>query len=130
VSGGQVLLVRHTYGPLEWELPGGGSRRGEPAETTMRRELREEVGIEVAGALELGTGRGSGRYARARVIYFSAELADRAAVVRDPVEIAEVAWFDPAQTPRPLGIHAAQALSLYNEAIASPQRDPGSPARG
>ena len=29
VCRGEVLLVRHTYGPERWELPGGGVHRGE-----------------------------------------------------------------------------------------------------
>jgi 8-oxo-dGTP pyrophosphatase MutT (NUDIX family) len=130
-SDGAVLLVRHTYGPREWELPGGGSRRNEPAAATMRRELREEVGVEVGDdAVELGVGRGPGRHEGTRVSYFTASVPDRGAIVRDPVEIAEVAWFDPEQLPTALGDHARRALRLYKEAIASPPRDPGSPSRG
>jgi 8-oxo-dGTP pyrophosphatase MutT (NUDIX family) len=128
-NGGEVLMVRHTYGPPEWELPGGGSRRGEEAVETMRRELREELGVDVADAVALGTDHGQGRAEHTRVSYFTAELPNRN-VRRDPVEIAEVAWFDPASPPRPLGWHAAKALARYDEALASRASDPGSPLRG
>ena len=44
-----ILLVRHSYGPQHWALPGGGLASGEDAEACARRELREELGL--AGTL-------------------------------------------------------------------------------
>jgi 8-oxo-dGTP pyrophosphatase MutT (NUDIX family) len=44
-GGGRVLLVHHTYGRLNWELPGGGSEPGEAPDETARRELLEETGL-------------------------------------------------------------------------------------
>jgi 8-oxo-dGTP pyrophosphatase MutT (NUDIX family) len=128
-NAGEVLLVRHTYGPHEWELPGGGSRRGEAPIATLRRELREELQVDVTEPIPLGAVNGPGRYAGNRVSYFTAELPARD-VVRDPVEIAEVAWFDPAAPPMPLGWYATQALVRHSEALASRASDPGSPVRG
>jgi ADP-ribose pyrophosphatase YjhB (NUDIX family) len=45
---GRVMLVEHTY-RRGWYLPGGGVRRKEPLDDGLRRELREEVGIELTG---------------------------------------------------------------------------------
>lgn len=42
---GRVLLVHHTYGRLNWELPGGGSEPGEAPDETAIRELLEETGL-------------------------------------------------------------------------------------
>jgi 8-oxo-dGTP diphosphatase len=42
---GRVLLVHHTYGRLNWELPGGGSEPGEAPDETATRELLEETGL-------------------------------------------------------------------------------------
>src|SRR2546430_17534647 len=44
---GRILLVKHAYGELNWELPGGGGEARESAEETARREAREEVGVEL-----------------------------------------------------------------------------------
>lgn len=49
---GKLVLVRHSYAP-GWRLPGGGVRRGEPAEEAVLRELREEIGLTHAAAPQL-----------------------------------------------------------------------------
>ena len=41
------MANRHPAG-IRWGLPGGAQRRGEPLPATVRRECREETGLEVA----------------------------------------------------------------------------------
>ncbi|WP_284741687.1 NUDIX domain-containing protein [Amycolatopsis sp. RTGN1] len=49
----RVLLVRPTYldakyrGKEKWELPGGGAEQGEFPIDTARREIKEELGLDV-----------------------------------------------------------------------------------
>jgi 8-oxo-dGTP pyrophosphatase MutT (NUDIX family) len=49
---GRVLLVHHTYGKLNWELPGGLREADETPAENAARELREETGL-IAGSLTL-----------------------------------------------------------------------------
>lgn len=51
-SGGDVLLVRHSYLP-GWYLPGGGVDAGEVMADAARRELHEETGITATSAPHL-----------------------------------------------------------------------------
>jgi len=44
-GGGRVLLVHHTYGRLNWELPGGRGEADEAPDETALRELVEETGL-------------------------------------------------------------------------------------
>ncbi|QAY65806.1 NUDIX hydrolase [Paenibacillus protaetiae] len=44
---GHVLLVKHSYGKYNWELPGGKGEERESAEQTAKREVLEEVGLTV-----------------------------------------------------------------------------------
>jgi 8-oxo-dGTP diphosphatase len=53
---GQVLLTRRPAGKHLaglWEFPGGKCEPGEPPEHALRRELREELGIEIRGVEKL-----------------------------------------------------------------------------
>lgn len=44
-AAGCVLLVHHTYGRLNWELPGGLVEPGEAPHEGAKRELLEETGL-------------------------------------------------------------------------------------
>ncbi len=103
---GRVLLVKHGYGRLNWEIPGGGAEPHESAEDTARREAREEVGI----GLEIE--RLSGVYwdpvwSEGRGLHHFVFAARIAAVsgeprVADQNEITDLGWFWPAALPRPI----------------------------
>jgi mutator protein MutT len=54
---GKLLVCRRRADaafPLKWEFPGGKVERGESDIDALKRELREELGIEIHGATLLG----------------------------------------------------------------------------
>ena len=95
---GRVLLVKHAYGELNWELPGGGGEPGESAEETAHREVREEVGV------QLEVERISGIYwdPAESAHHFAFRARHRGEPRVASPEITDVAWFSPDRLPRPI----------------------------
>jgi 8-oxo-dGTP pyrophosphatase MutT (NUDIX family) len=95
-DGDRVLLVRHSYGARAWDLPGGAGRRGESAPAIARREMAEELGIDISAWRDLGALRSvRGRH---HVRILAAEVS--APMLRpDPVELETAAWFDRDRLP-------------------------------
>jgi 8-oxo-dGTP pyrophosphatase MutT (NUDIX family) len=50
---GRVLMVRQTKGPRSWTFPGGKVQKSENLITALRRELREEIGLDAVTAAPL-----------------------------------------------------------------------------
>jgi ADP-ribose pyrophosphatase YjhB (NUDIX family) len=89
----EVLLVRHAYGSRRWGLPGGLIKRSEDAQTTVAREMSEELGLSELQWLDLGrieyTGADRGWHV---VRCFACRVPSRS-VTPDAAEIGDVAWF-------------------------------------
>ena len=100
---GRVLLVKHTYGHLNWEIPGGVGMPGEAPSVTAQRELREET------TLELPEGQLSGVYYDAihrfgPMLHFVFRFAPRDGLnpIAQLPEIGELGWFYLNELPRPM----------------------------
>ncbi len=98
---GRVLMVHHSYGHLNWEIPGGGSEPGESAIETAIREVREETGLEVG--VERMTGIYWDTATDSHHFAFRAHQVDPSAKpVADGAEITELGFFSPDALPRPI----------------------------
>ena len=86
---GQVLLANHVLRPRSgWGMPGGFMDKGEQPEAALRREIREETGLELAN-IRLARIRTMQRHLE---IIFTARGVGEASVKSR--EITELAWFD------------------------------------
>lgn len=54
-AAGEVLLLRHSYGPPVWALPGGGIGAREDPMAAAKRELAEELEVVPISMVALGT---------------------------------------------------------------------------
>jgi ADP-ribose pyrophosphatase YjhB (NUDIX family) len=93
---GQICLVRHSYGE-GWYLPGGGLRRWEGPDDGLRREAREELGVELGDLALLGTYEARAEGKRDTVWVFAARAGGPGGAVS--TEIDEVGWFLPDCLP-------------------------------
>jgi 8-oxo-dGTP pyrophosphatase MutT (NUDIX family) len=102
--GGEVLMVRHTYGRRDvWYLPGGGVRRRELPIEAAAREIEEELGLRDLRFSVLATFHTRLERIDVRLTCAHAEVDDPARVLPDPVEIADFGWFAREHLPLRLG---------------------------
>jgi ADP-ribose pyrophosphatase YjhB (NUDIX family) len=90
----EVLLLNHVLRPYSgWGIPGGFIEKSEQAEDAVRREIREETGIELS-RLKLYTIRTLGTHLE--ILFFA--MADGEPQVGS-AEIIESRWFTPSEVP-------------------------------
>jgi ADP-ribose pyrophosphatase YjhB (NUDIX family) len=90
--GDQVLLVRHTYGDRSWALPGGRVRRGEAPSEAARREISQELGVEVSHWRDVGAFSSGPSRRKSTTVYLRATLAGQE-VQPDRFELSDADWF-------------------------------------
>jgi 8-oxo-dGTP diphosphatase len=100
-ASGHVLLVKHTYGRLNWELPGGNAEADESIIATALREVREETGLQ-ARALHT-TGIYYEPEDDIHQFVFLCQPDDPAALPEpDAAEISQCAFWPLTALPRPI----------------------------
>jgi ADP-ribose pyrophosphatase YjhB (NUDIX family) len=117
---GRVLLTRRSTAPYQgyWDLPGGFVGEAEHPHDAVRRELREETGLDVEPQELIGIW--IDRYAErgekgpaTMNLYFAASSSGGEGEPRD--DVAELRWALPAEFPPPqeLAFHIADVLDAW-----------------
>lgn len=109
-DGDLVLLVRHTYGHREWDLPGGTPRRGESTIKAARREMEEELGVQIENWQALGDLLRVSYGCEDTLHCFRAEVS-APALTLNRAEICEARWFPRYELPARLGRHVRPVLA-------------------
>jgi ADP-ribose pyrophosphatase YjhB (NUDIX family) len=107
-SGGRVLLLKHRFRPGSgWGLPGGFLEKGEQPDEALRRELREEIGLEV-GELKLIATRAFKRARQVEIVFSGQAIGDTDQL---SFEIQEAVWFKPGEFPDELPADQARLIN-------------------
>ena len=96
---GRVLLLKHRFRPGSgWGLPGGFMEKGEQPDAALRRELREEIGLEVE-QLKLFAVRAFKKPKQVEIVFMGQATGSTDEL---SFEIQEAVWFLPGEFPAEL----------------------------
>jgi ADP-ribose pyrophosphatase YjhB (NUDIX family) len=105
---GRILLLSHVFRPGSgWGIPGGFMEKGEQPEEALRRELREEVGLELERA-EIAFVRALAKQQQVEIIF---RCRPRGALGRNNAEIKSARWFAPAELPPGLSLDQRELIA-------------------
>ncbi len=110
VCGHEILLVKNTYG-YKYTLPGGGIKKTESPELGLKREVKEELGIDLGSVSFLGSFVSTAEYKKDKVFAFLGQLSNKEIYI-DNLEIDEAKWFQLNKLPN-LGPVTMKILDLY-----------------
>jgi ADP-ribose pyrophosphatase YjhB (NUDIX family) len=106
---GRMLLVRRGINPGKglWALPGGYMDAGEMPDEALRRELREELGVDVQvhellAVYPMVTRTNGDETSQGIVLAYRAALIDPASEPIAQDDVAEVRWYGAAELPTDL----------------------------
>jgi mutator protein MutT len=96
---GEVLLLKHRFRMGSgWGIPGGFLELGEQPDEALRRELREEIGLEVE-RVEIVTTRAFKKPRQVEIVFRCHANAD---VKPRTIEVEECGWFSLHSLPNGL----------------------------
>jgi 8-oxo-dGTP diphosphatase len=117
-AGGRVLLLKHRFRPGSgWGMPGGFIEAGEQPEEALRRELREEISLEVE-KLKLFTVRAFKRSRHVEIVFTARAIGNPDQL---GFEIQKAAWFSFDELPNELPNDQAHLIRRALDDGATPR---------
>lgn len=111
IKGTKVLFTKRAIEPLEgeWDLPGGFLELNETAEEGLKREIKEELGVDIRVADFIGSfvDRYGGMEWTINFYYFVKIVKGK---LRPADDVAEIAWFDLKKTPKLAFEHGGEVI--------------------
>lgn len=110
-DGDKILLIKNNYGSKLWNLPGGGIKKNEKPESAAKREVKEELGIELK-ILDFSGQYSSNIEGKRDEIYCYSSKIPKVTKLRLSREIKEAKWFDRKELPEKRASAVSVALGL------------------
>lgn len=96
---GQILLLKHHFRPGSgWGIPGGFLELGEQPEQALRRELREEIALEV-NQVEIFTARSFKKPRQVEIVFRGRANVEVAQMKLRTMEVERAEWFPVKNLP-------------------------------
>lgn len=107
------LFIKHGYGSrmYNWNLPGGGLKKNESVESAVKREVFEELGIELSNVIELKKYTSSFEYKVDTIHCFHSKAITKSMIINKN-EIADAQWFPKNNLPENLARSIKESLEV------------------
>ncbi|MFH1308733.1 MAG: NUDIX hydrolase [Patescibacteria group bacterium] len=110
----RVLFIRNNYGRKRWTFPGGRINKGEIPEQTIKREIKEEVGLDISDLKLLDIFISTAEYKKDKVYLYLAK-SNKKDLIIDNIEILQAKWLNIDNYPKPIGQIALKMIKIYNK---------------
>ena len=111
LSGHELLLIRQTYGRPVWTLSGGGFKKNETKEEAVKREVKEELGLNITPEY-IGEFTHNPEHKIDTVFCFVA-IMEKADPKIDYLEIKEAKWWNINNLPKDHSASLRRVISMY-----------------
>ncbi|MBC7764421.1 NUDIX domain-containing protein [Microbacteriaceae bacterium] len=119
ITDSHILLIKNVVGSSQWTLPGGGYHRNESAEDCAKREVKEELGINLTSLAPIGKANENAKGMIWNYDCFVGHLDARTSVTLS-YEISEAQWFPRNNVPVAVRPYALTIINRYAPPTTTP----------
>lgn len=107
-----VLLIKNAVGSRQWTLPGGGYHHNESAENCAKREVKEELGIELGDLQSVGIAHEASKGVIWNYDCFISRLQSMPAISIS-FELSDAQWFHVSELPVTIRPYALELITRH-----------------